>query len=181
MPHGWRVLAIIVALSAVIAGTSALFLLRRQAPSIATPAIRSVAVLPFKPIVANERDEALELGIADTLIAKLSNIRGITVRPLTAVRHYTGLEQDPIEAGRQLGVDAVLDGTTHNAGNKLRVNARLLRVADSTQLWTGQYDTTFADIFSVYDTISARLAAEVAVKITPDEERQLHKHDTNNP
>jgi TolB-like protein/tRNA A-37 threonylcarbamoyl transferase component Bud32/Flp pilus assembly protein TadD len=145
------------------------------------PAIRTIAVLPFKPIIAKERDEALEFGIADTLIAKISNIRGVTVRPLTAVRRYAGLEQDAVEAGRQLGVDAVLDGTTHNDKDKIRVTARLLRVSDAAQLWSGHYDTTFADIFSIYDAISGRLADELSLKLTADEQREVRKRDTRNP
>ncbi len=144
-------------------------------------AIRSIAVLPFKPIIAKERDEALQFGIADTLIAKISNIRGITVRPLTAVRRYAGPEQDAVEAGRQLGVEAVLDGTTHNANDKIRVTARLLRVSDSSQLWSVQFDTTLADIFSIYDAISSRLVEEFSLQLTAVEQRELRKRDTQNP
>jgi tetratricopeptide (TPR) repeat protein len=102
------------------------------------------------------------------------------VRPLTAVRRYAGLEQDAVEAGRQLGVDAVLDGTTHNDRDRIRVNARLLRVSDSSQLWSGQFDTTFADLFSVYDAISGRLADELSLKLTPTEQREVKKRDTKN-
>lgn len=176
--------AAIVALLLLFAALAAFLLLRKppaQPASAAAPAIHSLAVLPFKPIIARERDEALEFGITDTLIAKLSNLRGVDVRPLTAVRRFAGLEQDAVDAGRQLGVDAVLDGTTHNDHDKIRVTARLVRVSDSVQLWSGQFDTTFADIFSVYDAISNRLVGELSVKLTPVEQRGLLKHDTQNP
>ena len=66
--------------------------------------IKAIAVLPFKPIVLEDRDEALELGMADTLIARLSQTRGTLVRPLTSVRKFTSLEQDAAAAGRELGV-----------------------------------------------------------------------------
>src|SRR6266496_1961890 len=71
--------------------------------------IKSIAVLPFKPLVQDNRDESLELGMADTLIARLSNIRGINVRPISAVRKYASIEQDALAAGREQKVDAVLD------------------------------------------------------------------------
>src|SRR5262249_29567231 len=58
--------------------------------------IRSLAILPFKPIVAAKRDQVLEVGIADTLIAKIGSIHGVIVRPLGAVRRYDGIDQDPI-------------------------------------------------------------------------------------
>ena len=88
----------------------ALYFSRREQPQPATP-IQSIAVLPFRPLLAEGRDEALELGMADTLIARLSNIREINVRPISAVRKYVGLEQDAVAAGREQKVDAVLDGT----------------------------------------------------------------------
>ena len=185
-PRRHRAAPILALLTAIIiaALVTAFVVVRKpqtQPGNAPAPAIQSLAVLPFKPIIAKERDEALEFGITDTLIAKLSNVRGVSVRPLTAVRRFAGLEQDAVEAGRQLGVDAVLDGTTHNDHGRIRVTARLLRVSDSAQLWSGQFDTTFADIFSVYDAISNRLVAELAVKLTPIEQRGLLKHDTQNP
>jgi len=71
---------------------------------------QSIAVLPFKPLVAGKSDESLEIGMADTLISKLGDIDGLVVRPLTSVRRFSSVDQDSIEAGRALGVDAVLDG-----------------------------------------------------------------------
>ena len=60
--------------------------------------VRSIAVLPFRPISPEQRDESLELGMADTLISRLSNVRRLTVRPLSAVRRYTALDDDAIMA-----------------------------------------------------------------------------------
>ncbi len=69
--------------------------------------IKSIAVLPFKPLVAEHRDAALELGMADTLIARLSSGQ-IIVRPISSVRKYVELEQDSLAAGQELGVESVL-------------------------------------------------------------------------
>lgn len=62
-------------------------------------AIKTLAVLPFKPLLPESRDAVLELGIADTLIARLGHIKEVMVRPLSSVRRYGGLEQDPVAAG----------------------------------------------------------------------------------
>ena len=91
-------------------GAAVYFLRSRNSPS-AHPTVESIAVLPFKPLVPESRDEALELGMADTLITKLSNSTRLIVRPISSVRRYGGVEQDPAAAGRELAVDAVLDGT----------------------------------------------------------------------
>lgn len=72
--------------------------------------VKSIAVLPFKPMDAANRDEAFELGMADTLITQLGHLRSLTVRPISAVRKYMGLDQDSIAAGREQMVDLVLDG-----------------------------------------------------------------------
>jgi DNA-binding winged helix-turn-helix (wHTH) protein len=73
----------------------------KRTPTAPSAAIKSIAVLPFKPLAPNSRDEALELGMADTLITKLSNLRQLIVRPTSAVRRYTALDQDPLAAGRE--------------------------------------------------------------------------------
>lgn len=79
-------------------------------------ATATLAVLPFKPLLAATRDEALELGMTDTLIARLSSIEEVTVRPLSSVRRYGGLEQDALAAGRELEVGSVLDGSIQRIG-----------------------------------------------------------------
>ncbi len=172
-----------VGIVAAAAVASAAFVLDRSREKPVAPApamIHELAVLPFKPLVASERDEALEVGMADSLIAKISNIRGLSIRPLSDVRRFGGLEQDPIAAGRELGVDAVLDGSIHNAANDVRVRVRLLRVADAKQLWSGQFDTQFANIFSVHDAISSRLVDELSVKVTDEERNRLRRAETLN-
>ncbi len=126
--------------------------------------IKNVAVLPFKSLVAEKRDEALELGMADSLIAKLGGGEEISVRPLSAIRRYNSVEQDSLIAGRELDVEAVLDGTIQTSGERIRVSAKLLRTSDGRQLWTGQFDEKFTDIFAVQDSISERVAAALKIR-----------------
>lgn len=135
------------------------FLSRERSPAAGTVVISSLAVLPFKPLVAENRDESMEFGMADTLISKLSGGYQITVRPLATVRRFASLEQDPVEAGRVLGVDAVLDGGIQIANDRVRISAKLLRVSDGKQLWADQYDERSTDIFSLQDSISERVAS----------------------
>ena len=150
---------------------------KRPAPG---PEMRSMAVLPFKPVSADARDESIEMGIADTLITKLSNIRNLTVRPMSAVRKYSGLEQDAVVAGREQRVDAVLDGSIQKVGEKVRVTVRLLSVADGAILWTSQFDEKFTDIFAVQDSISERVAEKLDIRPSREEMRLLTKNYTQN-
>jgi DNA-binding winged helix-turn-helix (wHTH) protein/TolB-like protein/Tfp pilus assembly protein PilF len=139
-----------------------------------------IAVLPFKAVVPSQRDEALELGMADTLITKLGSIRDIRTRPIGAVRQYTSLEQDPIAAGRALRVAIVLDGSIQRAGDRIRVTVRLLSVEDGATVWAGQFDEPFTDIFAVQDAISDHVTRSLAVRLSTGEKRLLAKRYTDN-
>lgn len=125
--------------------------------------VNAIAVLPFKPINQGGRDESLELGMADSLILKLSG--GLTVRPLTAVRRFGSLDQDAVEAGRALGVDAVLDGNIQTVGDRIRVSAVLTRISDGKRLWGEEFAENASDIFAVQDSISERVAKALRVSL----------------
>ena len=144
---------------------------RENGKSVAAQ-IKTVAVLPFKSLVAENRNEALELGMADTLISKLGGREEITVRPLSAIRRYNSVEQDSLIAGRELSVEAVLDGTIQTSGERIRVSAKLLRVADGKQLWMAQFDEKFTDIFAVQDSISERVAAALKIRFGNAEKKR---------
>lgn len=143
-------------------------------------AIKSIAVLPFKPIVANERNEALEIGMADTLITRLSNLRHLIVRPTSAVRKYATLDQDPLAAGREQRVDAVLESSFQRAGEKIRVTMRLVNVRDGTALWSYQCDEDYADVFAAQDIIAEKVARALMPGLTGDERKLLAKRYTDN-
>jgi len=133
-------------------------------PEVAAP-IRALAVLPFKPVAEAAHNEAFELGMTDSLIGLLGN-SNLIVRPVGTVRRFGALDQDPIAAGRELGVDAVLDGTIDAEGGRVRVTASLWRVADGRQLWNGKFDENFAGIFDIQDSISLRVANAVNARLS---------------
>ena len=143
--------------------------------------VKSIAVLPFKPLVVHSRNESLETGMAETLITKLSGITRLIVRPLSAIRKYTGLEQDSIAAGRELGVDYVLEGNLQMEGEKVRATVRLLSVKDGRAIWTDKFDEKSTDrIFPIQDSISRQVALALVPKLTGEEQRQLAKRYTDN-
>ena len=149
-------------------------------PTDSTAQVRSIAVLPFKPLVADHRDESLEMGMADSLIVRLSNLREVRVRPISSVRGFSGLEQDPVAAGREMGVESVLDGQIQRWGDRIRVTARLISAGDGRQLWAEQFDEKFTDVFTVQDLISEKVVSALALRLTGDEQKLLTKHHTEN-
>jgi DNA-binding winged helix-turn-helix (wHTH) protein/TolB-like protein/Flp pilus assembly protein TadD len=126
------------------------------------PPPSTLAVLPFKPLVSDARDELLEVGMADSLIARLSTVPGLIVRSIGSVRRYAGADQDPLRAARDLDVAWIVDGSLQRRGDRLRVTARLLRAADGSAAWSGSFDEKFTGVFEMQDTISARVAHMLA-------------------
>jgi TolB-like protein len=141
--------------------------------------VRSVAVLPFRPLVAETRDAALELGMAETLITRLSS-RAIVVRPISSVRKYMDLDQDPLAAGRELSVELVLDGSIQRCGDQIRVTARLVNVTNGAAIWSGTFDEKFTSIFAVQDAIAKKVAGSLALELTTGEKVRLTKRYTEN-
>lgn len=142
--------------------------------------IKTLAVLPFRSLVVEYREEVLEMGMADTLISRLGNNRKIVVRPISLVRKYNGLEQDVMQAGRALAVDSVLDGSIQRWGENIRVNIRLIKTADGASLWTGTFDEKFTDIFVVQDAIANKVAAALALQLGGEEQKYLTRRYTEN-
>jgi len=153
---------------------------RRKPPVIASTAepIPSIAVLPFQPLARNNRDESLEMGMADTLIARLSGIRDIVVRPMSSVRKYADLKMDTLAAGRELGVESVLEGSLQRQSDRVRVTVRLLNVSNGASLWTRTFDDQLTDIFALQDAISEQVAQALSVELSKEDKTRLLKHHT---
>ncbi len=143
-------------------------------------AVKSLAVLPFKPLAEEKTDEYLGLGMAHDTIIKLGGLRKIVVLPTRAVFKYAEGECDPLAVGRTLGVDAVLEGTVQRLGERVRVTVQLISLEDSKTLWADKFDERFTDIFAVQDSISEQVANALALRITGDERRHLRKRHTEN-
>src|SRR5688572_15425376 len=146
---------------------------RRPHETNAAPLVRSLAVLPFKPIGVGDEDEYLGLGMADALITKLSTIREINTRPTSAVRKYTK-DQDPVAAGRELGVEAVIDGSVQRVGDQVRVTVQLVSVRDRAPVWAEKFDEPYTNIFAVQDRISEQVAQALRLSVSSVERSEEH-------
>ena len=139
---------------------------RQPAPAGDATALRAtLAVLPFKPLAAESRDELLEVGMADSLITRLSTVPGLVVRSVGSVRRYAGAEQDPVRAARDLDVAWIVDGSLQRRGEQLRVTARLLRASDGAAAWSDSFDAKFTGVFDMQDLISARVMQALAPRL----------------
>ena len=152
-------------------------------PSVPKSAdVKTIAVLPLKMLNADPGDEYLGLGLADTLITQIGRIPEILARPPSAVQKYAESEtHDPLAAGRELRVQAILDGTAQREGDKLLVTAQLLRVSDGALLWSGKFDEQFTKLFEVQDSISQQVAKALIQNLNAEHRKLLTKRQTDNP
>lgn len=125
---------------------------------IRTTNVTSVAVLPLLSLEESRENAILGQELADSLITKLS-LSALIVRPTSSILSYTSRDRDPLAAGRQLRVDAVLDGVVGRYENLYRVTLRLLRVRDGRSIWAGTFNVPRDDVFSLQDKASEQIAA----------------------
>jgi TolB-like protein/Tfp pilus assembly protein PilF/tRNA A-37 threonylcarbamoyl transferase component Bud32 len=144
---------------------------------------KSVAVLPLKVLGPSggehTGDEYLGVGLADALITRLSNVRRFIVRPTSSVLRYRGGDTDPLAAGREMGVDYVVDGTIRRSGDSIRVTAQLLSVEEGATRWAGKFDEKSTDVLQLEDSISEQVAVALVPQLTGEERRQLAKRGTD--
>lgn len=173
--------ALTLAISCLAALSGLWFLKKSQPSSEANASLKSIAVLPFKTLNAEESESSsIGTGMADALITKLSNLGRIAVRPTSAVIRYTDAAKDPLAAGRELGVDAVLDGYVQRTGDRLRVTVQMIRTSDGTTLWADTFDERFTDIFAMQDSISEQAASALRVRLSGEERERLQRRYTEN-
>ena len=153
---------------------------RTARQSAADLPIKSIAVLPFKPLDAESGNELLGLGMADAIIIRLSNFQRLPVLPTSTIIKYTGRDNDPQSLGKALGVDAVLDGTVQRSGDRVRVTVQLISISGGQHVWSDKFDEKFTNIFAVQDSISERVAQALALRITGGEKTQRAKRHTEN-
>ena len=142
----------------------------------------SIAVLPFRvlsPPGENTGDEYLGVGLTDALITRLSNVQRLVVRPTSSVLRYQGAAIDPLVAGRDLGIDYIVDGSIRRVGNRIRVTAQLLNVNEGVTRWAEHFDEDSTDVLQIEDSISEKVASALLPQLTRDEQRQLSKRGTD--
>lgn len=140
------------------------------------PVVDSVAVLPFTTLGKEALDPSLGLGLADALITKLGALGQITVSPTAAILRYQENPPTPVDAlaaGRELKVEAVLNGRVHQVDGRMRVTLQLLRVADGQTLWAHSFDESFAHLFDLQDAVAERSASALGLRLDAAQRRQL--------
>ena len=174
---GQRRLSMVVALavSLLVLGSIGLYLLWGR-----SPAIDSVAILPFVNANADPNTEYLADGIPESIINSLSQLPHLKVMSRNSVFRFKGQETDAQEAGQKLGVRAVLTGRITQRGDGLTISIELVDVRDNSQIWGQQYNRRLADVFAVQGEMAKEISEKLRLKLTGAERQQLAKRPTEN-
>jgi TolB-like protein/DNA-binding winged helix-turn-helix (wHTH) protein len=149
-------------------------------PPASAREVKTIAVLPFKNIVPDKENQILGIGMADAVITRLSNVKSIVVRQTKSVMRYADTTPEATKVGREINVDAVLEGNIQKANGRIRVSVRLFRVSDGALLWAESFDERETDIFALQDSISEKVANSLSLQLNPDERDKLKRRYTEN-
>ena len=140
--------------------------------------VPSIAVLPFADMSAEKDQDYFCEGMAEEIIDALARVEGLRVVARTSAFQFRGKGHDLAEVGEKLRVGTVLEGSVRKAGDRLRINAQLIDVADGYHLWSERYDRELDDIFSVQDDIAREVVEKLKGTLLSDEAAPLVKRPT---
>lgn len=145
-----------------------------------TPNKKSIAVLPFADMSPQKDQDYFCEGVAEEIINALSKIDALHVASRTSTFAFKGKNEDMGEIGKRLKVATVLEGSVRKSGNRLRVSAQLVSVADGYHLWSERYDRELEDVFAIQDEIAENIVKALRVVLSEDERRAIEKKRTDN-
>ncbi len=187
--RAWRKMAGVVAAVLIIMGGGLLWWqpwvpikepATAEVPVSRLPEKPSVAVLPFKNVSDDPKQEYFADGMTDDLITDLSKLSGVFVIARNSVFTYKGKPVRVERVARELGVRYILEGSVRRAGGEMRINAQLIDVATGGHLWAERYDGDDSDIFALQDRVISNIISALEVTLTDTEQAQLARIPTNN-
>ncbi len=167
-----RVAALAAAALLAALAAAALWAVRDGAPTARGP-IRSIAVLPLENLTGDPGQEYFVDGMTDALITGLARIGSLRVTSRTTVLQYKHTDRPLKEIARELGVDALLEGTVLRDGDRVRITAQLIDARDDEHLWAEQFDRDLRDVLSLQSEVARGVAQQVEARLTPREEEKL--------
>jgi TolB-like protein/tetratricopeptide (TPR) repeat protein len=168
--HGWLTLAAVGVVGLLAA---VYFLSRGRAGNAVHPKIESLAVLPLKNLSGDPSQEYFADGITDELIGRLSRIHNLRVISHTSVMQFKNPQVSVPEIAKRLRVDAIVEGSVMQVGNRIRVTAQLIRGATDEHFWSETFDRELRDVLSVQSELAQSIAEKVQVSVTGEEHQRL--------
>jgi eukaryotic-like serine/threonine-protein kinase len=168
----WRAVSLALAAAALLAIVAALVWWRPYATSRQRSTIGSLAILPLTDL-SRPADDAFADGITDALIGEVGQLSPLRTISRTSVMRYRGSQKSIPEIARELGVDAVLEGSLLRSGSRLRITAQLVEAKSALSLWTRVYERDVGDFIALQRDLARTVATELRVQLTPSQQTRL--------
>lgn len=143
--------------------------------------IRSIAVLPLQNLSNDRNQEYFVDGMTDELITDLAQIPGLKVVSKTSIMQYKEKRTPLPQIGRDLGVDAVVEGSVLRSGEQVRITAQLIRTSTDRHLWAKAYEGDLEDVLSLQAQVAEAITNQVKLNLSPAESGRLHREKSVNP
>jgi TolB-like protein/Flp pilus assembly protein TadD len=151
---------------------------------ISLPAVKpieAIVVLPFENLSGDPEQEYFVDGMTDALSAELGKIKALRVISRTSAMRYKDTDKSIPEIAKELGVDAVIEGSVLKAGNDVRVTAQLVDGRTDAHLWSDSYTGTLTNILALQSQVTLAIAREIEAALTPEEEMRITRTEAVNP
>jgi TolB-like protein/DNA-binding winged helix-turn-helix (wHTH) protein/Tfp pilus assembly protein PilF len=145
------------------------------------PPVRSIAVLPLLNLSNDPEQQFFAEGMTDELITDLAQISSLRVTSRTSVMTYLGTRKPAAQIARELGVDALVEGSVLRSGSQVRITAQLINAASDRHLWARSYDRDLSDVLTVQSEVAREIAQNISLELTPQERLQLSRPHPVNP
>ena len=172
-------LAVVIALVVLVVGAVGLFLyLRARSAHIA---IESIAVMPFVNESGNADVEYLSDGMTETLISSLSQVPNLSVKARSSVFRYKGKDMNAQTIGKELNVQAILNGRVIQRGDQLTLSLELVDASTENVLWSQQYNRKQSDLVTLQSEIARDVSSKLKSKLSGADVAKVEKNYTANP
>ncbi|UCF79178.1 MAG: protein kinase [Candidatus Eiseniibacteriota bacterium] len=135
--------------------------------------VDSIAVLPLENLSGDPEQEYFADGMTEALITELSKIGAVRIISRTSVMRYRDTDKPLAEIARELGVDAVVEGSVLRVGERVRITAQLIGAVPERHLWADNYDRDLTDVLILSSEVAQAIAQEIRIALTPQEQAQL--------
>jgi TolB-like protein/DNA-binding winged helix-turn-helix (wHTH) protein/Flp pilus assembly protein TadD len=149
--------------------------------SVATPSVRSIAVLPLDNFSGDPAQEYFVDGMTDELITDLAKIGSLRVISRTSVMRYKGTKKSLPEITRELNVDGIIEGSVTRFGQRVRIQAQLLYGPTDKHLWAETYDRDLGDVLTMQSEVAQAIAQQVRAQVTPQQQARFNAARPVNP
>lgn len=145
----------------------------RRSASGGVASIRSIAVLPITNLSGDPSQEYFADGMTDELITNLAKISELRVTSRTSAMRYRGVQKRIAEIGKELGVDAIIEGTVVRSGDRVRITVQLIHAPTDRHLWAEEYSRDLRDVLTLQSDVARDIAREIRIRLTPQEQARL--------